>query len=188
MSRRFGSWWITDFVDGASLTAGRDGVTALVMSSHGSPSGFAVSDGHVSTDDAADFGKSDLEVFASHACGLLEHTPESSAGRWIPAFERLHYLLGFHDDSYHSGAGHDPRGSLPAAYSAWLHYTFSGAFDLPVREAWAEANELVESADVHWAYLRATSPEADTYDERLPAGEQPAPAAGRTFYTARGTC
>jgi Family of unknown function (DUF6345) len=139
-----------------------------------------------STEGAVDFARSDVEVLASHACGLLEHTPRNSAGRWIPAFERLHYLLGFHDDAY-SGAQH-PRGSLPAAYSAWLQYTFFGAFDLPVREAWAEANELVESADVHWAYLRATSPEADTYDERLRAGEQPAPAAGRTFYTARGTC
>lgn len=224
MSRRIGSWWIKDgmdgrrleaqgfgslldrlpqfawtedhgdagvvtkdFVDTASVTRRNDSVAALVMSTHGSPDGFAAWDGYVSTSDAVDFGKSDIEVFAAHACGLLEHTQENSVGRWIPAFERLHYMFGFHGDCY-SGGGQDPRGSLLAAYSAWLHYTFFGVFDMPTREAWAEANEIVESADVQWAYLRATSPEADTYDERLRAEEPPAPGADRTFFTARGTC
>ncbi|MFL6140907.1 MAG: DUF6345 domain-containing protein [Labedaea sp.] len=176
-----------DFVDTASYVERSDSVAALVMSSHGSPSGFAVWDGYVSTGDAVDFGKSDLVVFATHACGLLEHTPENSVGRWIPAFERLHYMFGFHDSSY-SGGGQEPRGALLASYAAWLHYTFSGVFDMPMREAWAEANEIVEDAGVHWAYLRVSSDEENTYHERLRVEEPADPGTGRTFFTARGTC
>ena len=224
MSRRVGSWWIRDgidgrrieaqgfgsmldglaefswtedhgdsgvvekdFVDTASYTERSDSVSALVMSSHGSPSGFAVWNGSVSTSDAVDFGKSDLEMFATHACALLEHTPSNSVGRWIPAFERLHYMFGFHTSSY-SGGGQDSRGALFAAYAAWLHYTFFGWFDMPMREAWAEANEIVEGSDVSWAYLRAASPDANTSDERLRAAEPTDPASDRSFFTARGSC
>ena len=224
MSRRVGTWWIKDgidgrrieaqgfgslldglpqfawtedhgdsgvveqdFVDTTSRTKATDSVAAQVLSSHGSPSGFGVWDGYVSTSDAVEFGKSDIEMFFSHASGLLEHTPSNSVGRWIPAFERLHYLFGFHGSCY-SGGGQDPRGALLASYAAWLHYTFFDLFDMPMREAWAEANEIVESADVSWAYLRATSPEANTYDERLRAGEPAEPAADRTYVTARGSC
>lgn len=129
----------------------------------------------------------DGDVLVSYACGLLEHTPENPVGRWIPAFDRLHYLLGFPGPSY-SGGGQDPRGALLAAYASGLRDTFAGAFDLPVREAWAEANELVEGPDVQWAYLRATSPEANTYRERLGAEEPDTPASDRSFILALGTC
>jgi hypothetical protein len=117
--------------------------------------------------------------------GLPEFTWIEDHG--AAAFERLHYLLGFHGDSY-TGAGQDSRGTLLAGYAAGLHDTFSGVFDMPVREAWAEANELVEGADVQWAYLRATSLETNTYQERLRAEEPEKPVAGRGFVTARGTC
>jgi hypothetical protein len=176
-----------DFVDTANHAERSDEVDALMMSSHGSASSFSVSDGSVSTGDTVDFGKSDLEVFASHACDLLEHTAGNSVGRWIPAFERLHYMFGFHNSSY-SGGGQDPRGELFAAYSAWLQYQFFGLFDMPMREAWAEANEIVEGANVQWAYLRATSPTANTYQERLREAEPSDPSANRSFFTARGTC
>jgi Family of unknown function (DUF6345) len=172
-----------DLVDNASS----DSVAALVLASHGSPSGFAAWDGFVSTHDAVDFGKSDLEVFASQAGALLEHTPENSVGRWIPAFERLHHMFGFHTTPY-SGGGQDPRGALFAGYAAWLHYTLGGVFDMPVREAWIEANELVEGPDVEWAYLRVSGAESNTYHERLRAEELAGPGSDRVFHTARGSC
>lgn len=175
-----------DFVDTANYTELSDQVDAIMMSSHGWTGGFATSDGNVTTGDAVDFGKNDLEVFASHACNLLEHTSSNSVGRWIPAFERLHYMFGFHTSSY-SGGGQDPRGTYFGMYGAWLRETF-GWWDMPMREAWAEANEAVEGSNVQWAYLRATSDAAPTYNERLTGGEPADPTSGRTFWTARGTC
>ncbi len=176
-----------DFATTTGTTQRSDSVDALQMSSHGSPSGFAVWGGNVTTADAIDFGKFDLEIFATHACSLLEHTATNSVGRWIPAFERLHYMLGFHTSSY-SGGGQNARGTWFALYSAWLYYVFFGWWDMPVREAWAEANEIVEGSDVQWAYLRAESESAPTYQERLREPEPADPTGTRSFWTARGTC
>lgn len=175
-----------DFVDTAGHTEHSDEVDALMMSSHGSASSFSVWDGSVSTSDSVDFGKSDLEVFATHACALLHHSSGNSVGRWIPAFQKLHYMFGFHNSSY-SGGGQDPRGALFATYAAWMHYMF-GLIDIPMREAWMLANMIVEGADVQWAYLRATSPTASTYNERLREAEPADPTTNRSFFTARGTC
>lgn len=178
-----------DFVTTANWTERSDEVDAVMMSSHGSSDGFNVWDGRVTTSDAVDFGKNDLEVFATHACNLLEHTASNSVGRWIPAFERLHYMCGFHNSSY-SGGGQNSRGTWFAYFAAWSHYAFLGIFggDLPIREAWAEANEMVEGSNVQWAYLRATSDSAPTYNERLRESEPNDPTSGRSFWTARGTC
>ena len=85
-----------DFVETANYTEKVDNVDAVMMSSHGNPNSFSVWNGSVSTSDTVKFGKSDLEIFATHACSLLEHTPTNSVGRWIPAFDRLHYMFGFH--------------------------------------------------------------------------------------------
>src|SRR4029078_8209216 len=128
---------------------------------------------------AVRLGKIDLESFATHACDLLEHTSTNSVGRWIPAFERLHYMLGFHNHSY-SGGGQSSRGTWFAMYAAWLYYgPLSWLFrvDIPRREACAEANEIVESSDVQWAYLRAEAPDAPTYNERLREAESTDPVA-----------
>lgn len=180
----------SDFVTTAKVTQRSDSVDALQMSSHGNPNGFSVWNGSVSTSDAVDFGKSDLEIFATHACDLLEHTATNSVGRWIPAFERLHYMLGFFNSSY-SGGGQDDRGKWFARYAAYFYYwplSFLFKIDMPVREAWAEANEIVEGSSVRWAYLRAEAPGAPTYNERLRAAEATDPVSNRTFWTANGTC
>ncbi|HEX6359029.1 DUF6345 domain-containing protein [Actinophytocola sp.] len=176
-----------DFVTTANWVERTDEVDALMMSSHGSPSGFSVWGSNVTTGDAVDFGKSDLEIFATHACALLEHTSSNPVGRWIPAFERLHYMCGFHNSSY-SGGGQDSRGTWFAIYAAWAHYMFLFLWDIPVREAWAEANEIVEGSQVQWAYLRATTDAAPTYNERLREAEPSDPTGVRSFWTARGTC
>lgn len=180
----------SDFVVTAGGVERSDSVDALQMSSHGNSSGFSVWDGSVTTSDSVDFGHQDLEFFATHACKLLEHTSSNSVGRWIPAFERLHYMLGFHNSSY-SGGGQNSRGSWFAIYAAWLYYSpsaFLFQVDMPVREAWAEANEIVESSAVDWAYLRASTAAAPTYHERLRESESPDPTGSRSFWTARGTC
>lgn len=180
----------SDFVTTSGVTQRSDSVDAMQMSSHGWTDGFLVWNDSVTTSNAVDFGKNDLEIFATHACDLLQHTSTNSVGRWIPAFERLHYMLGFHNSSY-SGGGQDSRGTWFAIYAAWFYYwAGSGIFriDMPVREAWAEANEIVESNKVQWAYLRAEAPGAPTYNERLRLAEANDPVTNRSFWTARGTC
>src|ERR1044072_9327159 len=88
-----------DFVETANYTEKVDNVDALQMSSHGTPNAFSVWDGSASPSDSINFGKVDLEIFATHACDLLEHTASNSVGRWIPAFDRLHYMCGFYNHS-----------------------------------------------------------------------------------------
>jgi hypothetical protein len=180
----------SDFVPTSGSTLRSDQVDALQMSSHGSPSGFSVWGGSVTTGDAVDFGRNDLEIFATHACKLLEHTSGNPVGRWIPAFERLHYMFGFHTNSW-SGGGQNDRGVWFARYAAYFYYwalNWLVKIDMPVREAWAEANEIVEGSQAQWAYLRAEARGVPTYNERLRASEPTDPVGNRSYWTARGTC
>lgn len=180
----------SDFVTTAGTTQRSDRVDAMQMSSHGNPNSFLVWGGSVSTSEAIDFGKNDLEIFATHACDLLEHSASNSVGRWIPAFERLHYMLGFFNSSY-SGGGQNSRGEWFARYAAYYYYwplAFLFRIDMPVREAWAEANEIVEGSNVRWAYLRASAPDVPTYNERLRSAEPTDPVNNRSFWTASGNC
>lgn len=177
-----------DFVETANYTEKVDNVDAVMMSSHGNPNGFSVSNGSVSTSDTVRFGKGDLEIFATHACALLEHTATNSVGRWIPAFDRLHYMFGFHNSSY-SGGGQNARGQYFAMYAAWLNAILPSFFpQYTLRESWKKANVLVEGSNVQWAYLRATGSGADTYNEKLTTSEPADPVSGRSFWTARGSC
>lgn len=176
-----------DFVETASYTEKIDNVDAVQMSSHGNPNSFSVWNGSVSTSDTIRFGKCDLEIFATHACRLLEHTPANPVGRWCPAFDRLHYMCGFHTKSY-SGGGQNSRGQYFAMYAAWLHAIMNFFPQYPVREAWATANILVEGSDVEWAYLRCTGDGASTYNELLGTSEPTDPTVNRSFWTNHGSC
>ena len=182
-----------DFVETPSYTEKVDRVDAVMMSSHGNPNGFSVWDGFVSTSDDIDFGKGDLEIFATHACKLLEHTSSNSVGRWIPAFERLHYMFGFHNSSY-SGGTQTNRGLYFAFYAAYLYYITGGFMgNYTLRYAWKKANILVESSSVKWAYLRCTGTtssgsSASTYNEKLRSSEPSDPTHNRSFWTAKGNC
>jgi hypothetical protein len=176
-----------DFVETPNYTERIDNVDAVQMSSHGNPNSFSVWDGSVSTSDTVRFGKLDLEIFATHACKLLEHTPGNSVGRWTGAFARLHYMLGFHTSSY-SGGGQNARGQYFAMYAAWLNAVFPWFPQYTLREAWKKANVLVEGSDVDWAYLRCTGTGADTYNEKLTTAEPNDPTTGRSFWTAHGSC
>lgn len=74
-------------------------------------------------------------------------------------------------------------------YAAWLAAVFPFFAPYTVREAWKMANVLVEGSDVQWAYLRATAPGAETYNEIFNTSEPADPVgARRTFWTARGSC
>lgn len=182
-----------DFVETPNYSEKVDQVDAVMMSSHGNPNSFSVSDGSVSTSDTVRFGKGDLEVFATHACKLLEHTASNSVGRWINAFERLHYMFGFHTSSY-SGGGQNARGMYFAMYAAYIYYITWGLLcSYTLRDAWKRANILVEGSDVQWAYLRCTGTTsngtpANTYNEKLRVAEPNDPTHNRSFWTARGTC
>ena len=160
-----------DFVETASHTEQVDEVDAVQMSSHGNPDAFAVWDGSVSTSDTIRFGKSDLEIFATHACHLLENSAAHPVGRWCGAFDRLHYMCGFHNSSY-SGGGQNARGQYFAMYEL----------------LWKMANVMVEGSNVEWAYLRATGTGADTYNELLTGSEPVDPTVNRSFWTAHGSC
>ena len=87
-----------------------------------------------------------------------------------------------------SGGGQDARGTYFAMYAAWLEQVFGGLFSYTLRDAWRLANTLVEGSDVQWAYLRATSPTANTYNEKLTTSEPNDPSSNRSFWTARGSC
>lgn len=181
-----------DFVETTSYTEKVDTVDAVMMSSHGNPNAFSVWDGSVSTGDSIKFGKGDLEIFATHACSLLEHTASNSVGRWIPAFERLHYLFGFHNNSF-SGGTQDNRGLYFAFYAAYLYYITGFIGNNTLRYAWKKANVLVEGGSVQWAYLRCTGTtssgsSANTYNEKLRSSEPSDPTHNRSFWTARGNC
>jgi hypothetical protein len=176
-----------DFVETANYTEKVDQVDAVMMSSHGNPNSFSVSNGSVSVNDTIRFGKGDLEIFATHACALLEHTASNSVGRWCGAFDRLHYLCGFHNSSY-SGGGQNARGQYFAMYAAWLHAVMPWVPQYTVRDAWKMANVAVEGSNVEWAYLRATAPGADTYNEKLGTTEPADPVTNRSFWTAHGSC
>jgi len=182
-----------DFVETSNYTEKVDKIDAVMMSSHGNPNSFSVSDGSVSTSDNVRFGKRDLEIFATHACKLLEHTSGNSVGRWIGAFDRLHYMCGFHNNSF-SGGGQSKRGSNFAIYAAFLHYVTGGLFaQYTVRSAWKKANILVESSNVEWAYLRCTGKtdsgaSANTYNEKLTPSEPNDPTSDRSFWTSHGPC
>lgn len=181
-----------DFVVTANYSEKTEQVDCLQMSSHGYTEGFAVSDGWVTVGDSVDFGDGDLEIFATHACQLLFHDSSNSVGRWIPAFDRLHYMCGFFNNSY-SGGGQNARGTQFAYYGGVLHYLIGIFTHYPVREAWKKANRLVESSVVSWAYLRATGNASDgssasTYNEKITPSEPKDPVNNRTFWTASGVC
>lgn len=194
-----------DFVETASYTEKVDEVDMMYMSSHGSYTtgdsstygrGFSVWGNTVWKSDSIDWGKNDLEYFATHACRLLYHSSSNSVGRWAQAFKRLHYMFGFHTDS-HSGKNQKKRGKKFGTYAA-AHLFFPAGLPFSIgpykiRKAWKKACVETEGSSVKWAYLRANGNTSggtwvDTYNERLEISEPNDPVNNRDFYTAKGSC
>jgi hypothetical protein len=88
---------------------------------------------------------------------------------WNDPAPRRNGVVGFRDVCY-DGAGQARRAALYARYARELRDLFAGLFDMSAEQAWAEANELVESPPVCWVSLRMD------------------PSGGRTFYRASGSC
>ena len=107
-----------DFVETANYTEKVDQVDAVMMSSHGNPNSFSVSNGSVSTSDTIKFGKGDLEIFATHACKLLEHTAANPVGHTLGHGSEKEVLAGGHGDVSHACA---PRPGADADPAAHLH-------------------------------------------------------------------
>jgi hypothetical protein len=194
-----------DFVETASYTEKVDEVDLMYMCSHGNYTdgvsstygkAFSVWNNTVRSSDTIDWGKSDLEYFSSHACRLLYHSSSNSVGRWMAAFQRLHYMFGFHTVS-HSGKNQDDRGKKFGLYAAWHLFFPDGLPMFPssysIRKAWKKACIETEGSSVKWAYLRANGETSggtwvNTYDERLETTEPNDPEKNRDFYTAKGSC
>lgn len=182
-----------DFKVTASYNEKSERVDYLMMSSHGNSGGFACWDGWVTKSDNIDFGIGDLEVWASHACQVLRHDSSVSVWDWIPAWERLHFMCGYANNSY-SGGGRDSRGF----WFAWYGGVGAGFMPFfyphyPIRTAWKKASRMVENSNVDWAYMRASGNTSNgqyvnTYNERFETQEPKDPVSGRTFYWAKGTC
>lgn len=181
-----------DFVETPDYTEKADQVDLLYMSTHGSNQGRELlkADGRVRVPDVIDWGRADLEFLASQACKMLHHSKSNSVARWIPAFERLHYIFGFHTNS-HSGKNQNDLGGRFAFYAAW-HLFFPIGFYYNLRTAWKKACIETEGSSVKWANLRANErtsggTQVDTYNERLEVSEPKDPATHRVFWTARGS-
>jgi hypothetical protein len=189
-----------DFIETPAYTEKVDQVDMLYLSTHGvyddedaSTWGhaFRTSDGTVRTSESIDWGKSDLEYFATHACKLLYHSAGNPVWRWMPAFKRLHYLFGFYTESF-SGPNQEDRGGTFASYAA-LHLIIPFYSAYKLRTAWKKACIETEGSSVRWAYLRASGDTYDgewvsTYNEILQHSEPKDPVTNRTFYTANGAC
>ena len=113
------------------------------------------------------WGDQNLEWIVLDVCSALARQSDGSdveyslCSRWANAcvMDGLHYILGFRT------AAHDDcdRGQFFAEY-------LTGARDgtnYTVREAWRKATEDSEGFGVEGAYLRATSPGADTYNDHI---------------------
>jgi hypothetical protein len=98
-----------------------------------------------------------------------------------------HYDFGFHGRGQYSDDS-DLRAALFGAYAAGLRGAFSGLFDMPAHQAWAEANEILEEPGIEWAYRRATSETHNTYGARLGDTEPTDLGTNHYFFTARGSC
>ena len=189
-----------DFVETPEYNEKVDLVDYMFMCTHGSYNpwdsttwgrAFSTWDGTVNCAEDIDWGKWDLEIFSSHACKLLHHSSDSRVWRWIPAFKRLHYMFGFHTDSF-SDPPQAERGKKFAIYAA-LHLFFPWFSGYTLREAWKKANVEVEGSSVEWAYLRTSGDSSsgswvNTYHEQLQVGEPTDPVSHRTFYWSKGTC
>lgn len=193
-----------DFVETADYAEKVDRVDIMFMCSHGKYDpdvsstwghAFATSDKKVTVSDALPWGKVDLEVFSSHACKLLYHSSKNEVWRWIPAFQNLHHMFGFHTVS-HSGKDMRDRGKLFAINAAGHIAMAQIGIPWPgmsIHEAWQKANIECEDSDVKWAHLRTSGDTSagvfySTYNEQLQLSEPSDPISNRTFVYGNGHC
>lgn len=98
-------------------------------------------------------GNRNLEWIILDACSVLRYDSGQVFSRWgWPVFRGLHYILGFANTTFDSSTrGRKFAEKLNAGWT--------------VRSAWIRACEETEGSGVHWAYLRAGTSSANTYDD-----------------------
>ncbi len=141
------SAWERDFKGSADHDAYVDNVDETFYCGHGWCGGFTFEsnqdDGSIVPADplvtlGGDWGDKDLEWLALLSCQVLKgNCPgEGSWGRWGPAFDRLHLLLGFQTNAY----DWPDFGKRFAQYQLGREY-LGGliTITLPVRSAWFQA-------------------------------------------------
>jgi hypothetical protein len=97
---------------------------------------------------------------------LLDMAARVTLSEFSVCEERPPYTFGL-APAGSAGGGAERRTELFEAFAARLAEIFGGLFDMPAREAWAEANEIVEGPGINWAYTRKD---------------------GARSFTARGSC
>ena len=153
--------WDIDFEEPGDDNIWVDTVDIAFFSGHGSANGpmFGVAnhdDGEARPNEIK-WGNNDLEWIAFDACEILEY---SGAGisdvwtRWKPAFNGLHYILGFRTTT----SDEKNRGKYFALFLNWGY---------KVRDAWIKACQLTEGSGVQMAYLRAAKSGTNTLDDHL---------------------
>jgi Family of unknown function (DUF6345) len=134
--------WESDFHDAA--TGGNDSsyidnVDAGWYTGHGSPSGFTFKTNHASTKIGPAqirWGNRELEWMQLESCKVLKDTTGTNDffARWVPTFDGLHMLNGFHTNAQCVGGG---TGRAFAEYLFSSNELFASRPALKVRQAWA---------------------------------------------------
>jgi len=93
------------------------------------------------SDAVGDWGNGDLEWLALLSCQVLKHTWDSKSWytRWIPDFDGLHIMLGFHTNA------HD-WDNFGYAFADWLHGRYGILPPVRVRDAWFLAKSQEQPA------------------------------------------
>ena len=149
--------WESDFKDptlgGDDSTYG-DNVDLMWFQGHGNPDGFAThptpGDGFVDKADAS-WGNYDLEWMVVHSCSVLELGSGATHvwNRWRPAFDGLHMLLGYGNNSYNvDGDGNEFGDNLADD-------------DMRIRSAWVDANEAEQPNGVIYRYMGVYGPSGE---------------------------
>ena len=134
-----------------------DNVDICFFSGHGRPLGPMFGNTKYDDGDAKHtelmLGNRQLEWIIFDACQVLQYDNGAVFSRWgWPVFKGLHYILGFHTITNDSAVrGRKFAEKLNAGWT--------------IRSAWIRACEETEGYDVMWAYLRAGSGNAKTYND-----------------------
>ena len=156
--------WDQDFEEkyAGAPTAGTDqfyadNVDICFFSGHGSPSAalFGVTqydDGDAKHTELR-LGNRQLEWIIFDACEVLRFDNWAVFSRWgWPVFKGLHYILGFHTIT-------NDRTSRGRKFAERLNSGWR------TRTAWIRACEETEGSSVRWAYLRAGTSNANTFND-----------------------
>ena len=180
--------WDQDFEESGvgSPSAGDDQIWAddvdiVFFSGHGSMAGplFGVAnhdDGRARPSELR-LGNRDCEWVVWDACQVLERDNLNVFNRLRTAFAGLHYMLGF--DTTCGDSGDRGKKFAERLNDGWT-----------IRDAWIRACTETEGSDTNWAYLRAGTSTADTFNDHWwgKGSVSADPTGPVTLFYLRGSC